>query len=223
MRDISFVIRAHNEERWVGHAIQSVLDIFGNKTQINVVYHQSTDDTLDVIKLFGKSFYNINVLSIDEKIYRPGLALNHGISFCNTDVVGILSSHCEIIAADKEKILKYFDDDKCFGVMGKQIPIYRGKKITPRYIWKNFAESTVKKNILEDDGDTKRPFFHNAFSFIKKQPIWFENKFNETLSGKEDRYWAKDLCDMGLYFWFDPDIKCQHHWTPAGATWSGIG
>lgn len=222
MRDISFVIRAHNEERWVGHAIQSVLDAFGNKTSIQIVYHQSSDDTLSVIKLFGKNFYNVNVMSIDEKIYRPGLAINRGVSLCETDVVGILSSHCEIVSVHKEKILKYFDDEKCFGVMGKQVPIYRGKRITPRYVWKNFVGDVVKRNVLEDDGDNKRPFFHNAFSFISKS-IWEQNKFDERLAGKEDRYWAKDLCEKGLHFWLDPDIVCDHHWTPNGATWSGIG
>lgn len=222
MRDVSFVIRAHNEERWVGHAIQSVLDVFGKKTKIQIVYHQSSDDTLEVIKLFGKNFYNINVTSVDERAYRPGLALNHGISFCDTDIVGILSSHCEIISADKEKLSSYFDDDKCFGVMGRQNPIYRGKRITPRYIWKNFSSNVQKKNIMEEDGDSKRPFFHNAFSFIKRT-TWLETKFDENLAGKEDRYWAKGLCDKGSYFLFDPEMKCDHHWTPAGATWSGIG
>ena len=53
---------------------------------------------------------------------------------------------------------------------------------------------------------------------LKKYP------FDETLPGKEDRYWAIDRVKEGHKYMYDGFYqKCNHFWTPGGATWKGIG
>ena len=52
----SFVIRTKNEEKWIGHAIQSVIDFSGDDTEIIIVDNESDDDTLEVVNLFPKRF-----------------------------------------------------------------------------------------------------------------------------------------------------------------------
>ena len=48
---ITFIIRTKNEERWIGHAIQSVLDRV-YRTEILIVDNNSTDKTLKIVKYF---------------------------------------------------------------------------------------------------------------------------------------------------------------------------
>ena len=42
---VSVIIRSKNEERWIGHSIQSVIDTF-NDVEIIIVDNGSKDDTL---------------------------------------------------------------------------------------------------------------------------------------------------------------------------------
>jgi len=219
---IGFVVRSRNEEQHVGFALQSIFDFFGEKTYVVVVDNESTDNTLHVVKSFPKKFFNIQITTIKNQTYTPGLALNTGLSLlkdAGCEFGGILSSHCEITKMNIDFLLNHFSDPSCFGVMGKQIPIRMGKRITPRYIWSNFQHQNVMSNIKESTLlDEDRYFFHNAFSFIRIDS-WNKIKFNENLAGKEDRFWAKDLIELGGNFIFDPRIECKHYWTDKGATW----
>jgi len=219
-QELSIVIRTRNEEEYVGFSIQSILDHFGKNTHIIIVDNESTDETLVNVALFPKKFYNIDVISLPKKEYTPGRSLNIGIEKAKSNIVGILSAHCSIQQFDIKKLKEYFNEEKCFGVMGKQIPIFKGKKITPRYIWKNFQIDSVAKNPLELSNDD-RYFFHNAFSFINKS-IWQDIPFDEDLTGKEDRFWAAKLIERGFNFYIDPSFACHHFWTKNGATWVGI-
>lgn len=218
---ISFVIRSRDEQQHVGFAIQSIMDHFGPKTPIVVVDNESRDETLRNVSIFPPRFYNIEVLNISRNTYSPGRALNLGIVQTKTPIVGILSAHCQITQIDLLKLKSYFVDPKCFGVAGKQIPVYKGKKVTPRYIWQNFCQTIPVKNIIENT-EEKRHFFHNAFSFIRRS-TWEACPFAEDLYGKEDRFWADKLVADGGHFYLDPMLVCHHFWTPNGATWINIG
>lgn len=220
---LGFIVRSRNEEQYIGFALQSIFDKFGNDTKVIVVDNESTDDTLKIVQNFPKKFFNIDVISIGRNDYTPGKALNLGLTELqnsNCNFAGILSSHCEITSCDLNSILHHFDDSSCFAIMGKQIPIKMGKRVNPRYIWSNFLHENVVKNIKEQTLlQEDRYFFHNAFSFLRINQ-WSQLKFDESLSGKEDRYWAKDQINLGKYFIFDPKLQCKHYWTAKGATWS---
>ena len=53
MDNISVIIRNKNEEKYIGYAIQSVIDNF-DKPEIIVVDNNSTDESLGIVKLFKK-------------------------------------------------------------------------------------------------------------------------------------------------------------------------
>jgi glycosyltransferase involved in cell wall biosynthesis len=61
MDNISVVIRNRNEERYIGYAIQSVLDTF-KKPEIIVVDNNSTDNSMGIVNTFDfedfKLWYN---------------------------------------------------------------------------------------------------------------------------------------------------------------------
>ena len=81
----SVVIRTKNEERWIGHAIQSVIDNI-KKPQIIIVDNKSKDKTLHIVKQFiedpklkdtSDHYTDIKISIVDE--YSPGKSLNLGV------------------------------------------------------------------------------------------------------------------------------------------------
>ena len=67
-----------------------------------------------------------------------------------------------------------------------------------------------------------RPFLHNAFCFYNISYLK-DHPFDESLSGKEDRYWAMDTIKNGQKYVYTPHIEVNHFYTKGGATWKGIG
>jgi len=211
---ISIVIRTRNEEKYIGFSIQSCIDHFKNP-EIIIVDDNSSDETLKIVSLFDK--YDIQVYKI-KKSYSPGYSLNYGVSKCNNDLVLILSAHCQIINMNLKIVNELLIKHRA--VFGNQIPIFHGKKISKRYIWSHFG---TKEEINLYSNIEDRYFLHNAFCFYNKSFLK-SNKFDEKLSGKEDRYWAINLVNnLKQSFIYTPKIEVNHFYTHKGATWKGIG
>lgn len=209
----SVIMRCRNEERFIGHALQSVVD-FLLDPEIIIMDNNSNDESMDIVRMFEK-WHNITVYNINE--YSPGRAINKAVEIASNEYILILSAHCVITKFDSHKIKKNLNSYA--SVFGKQIPVYKGKKINRRYIWHNFGEEP-KENPWSDEEN--RWFLHNAMACYKKSTLQ-QFPFDEELYGKEDRYWAKDVINSGQKVLYDPFIECTHHWTPNGATWKGIG
>lgn len=214
MDNISVIIRCRNEEEHIGFAIQSVIDHFKDP-EIIIVDNNSTDDSMKVVSLFDR--YNIKEYSVKDN-YTPGKALNFGVKQSNSDIILVLSAHSQITTLNIEMLNQWFRQGH-IAVFGNQTPIYKGKRITKRYIWSHFTND-IEKNLYSDIEN--RYFLHNAFCFYNRKFL-LENPFNENLSSKEDRYWAKDIVDKGYTYLYDSNQKCNHFYTTNGATWKGIG
>lgn len=223
-KSFSVIIRTKNEERWVGHTIQSVIDFLPG-AEIVIVDNNSTDETINICKMFSKpkifknddnSNYSKFIFSkIDN--YTPGKALNKGIKLSSRDNILIISSHCVIKKINYSNLNKNID--KFAGIFGNQNPIFCGKKIQKRYIWSNFSNN---KKLNYFSKIENRYFFHNAFAFFKKS-ILKKNIFDEDLVGKEDRHWAKKIVNKKMNFLYDPSHVVEHHYTINGNTWKGLG
>ena len=220
---ISAIIRTRNEDQWIGHCIQSLLDNF-EKPEILIIDNNSKDQTIEIVNDFkedknlishDKRYTTIKTFEINE--YSPGSALNLGVSEASNENILIMSAHCVINSLNIETLKKNFQNYKCF--YGNQIPVYRGKKIQKRYIWSNFIEKSCE-NFFSDQ--EKRYFLHNAFAFYNRNFL-IENPFDENLSGKEDRYWVNSIISKNYKIFYDPTISVYHHYTLNGATWKGIG
>jgi glycosyltransferase involved in cell wall biosynthesis len=210
---ISVIIRCKDEEQWIGHSIQSVLD-FLDDPEVIVIDNNSTDESMDVVRMF-EHHVDINKMSIDD--YSPGRSLNKGIANAKYEYILVISAHCVLTRMNWDEHRKNIDSH-CV-VFGKQIPLYRGRKIGERYIWGNFINES-KVNMFCDT--EKRYFLHNGLALYKKDTL-IQHPFEEKWYGKEDRYWANSMISNGMSTLYDPSIECFHHWTPGGATWKGIG
>ena len=210
---VSVIIRNHNERDYIGFAIQSVFNHIPN-AEILVIDDQSTDDSLDVVRLFMNRG-DIKILKIDD--YTPGKSINYGVGIASYETILVLSAHSQITKMDLgyvQSLLKFHS-----AVFGNQTPIYRGKKISKRYIWSHFVDNDVVNmhSTIED-----RPFLHNAFCFYNKSDL-IETPFDEELSTKEDRYWAIDILKEGKSYLYTPKIEVNHYYTGNGATSKGLG
>ena len=222
--EFSVIIRCKNEERWIGHAIQSVIDFIPDN-EIIIVDNLSTDKSLEVAKSFRRDpdlngnsehYTDVKIVTIDT--YTPGLALNLGAQHASYDNILVLSSHCVIKKFDLAEICSGLKNYA--GIFGNQIPLYQGKRISKRYLWKHFAEQKVEDMYSEME---ERHFFHNAVSVFTKDML-MQFPFNENIIGKEDRYWATDVIGSGLHTLYDPDsLEVEHHYTSNGNTWKGVG
>jgi len=88
MDNISVIIRNRNEERYIGYAIQSVLDTF-DKPEIIIIDNNSTDNSMGIVNTFD--FETIKTYNIDS--YSPGESLNYGVTKCSNDYILVLSAH----------------------------------------------------------------------------------------------------------------------------------
>jgi len=214
MDNVSIIIRNRNEAEFIGFAIQSCLDYF-NKPEIIIIDNESTDDSLEVVNLF-RDRTHIRVKYIKE--YTPGKALNLGVKYASRDYILILSAHSQITDINLE-IVKTQLDAGYVSVFGQQNPIYRGKKISKRYIWSHFVDNEVINMFSEIE---KRQFLHNAFAFYTRSFL-INNPMPEEYPGKEDRFWAIDVVEKGFSYLYNPSFKVNHFYTHRGATWKGIG
>lgn len=217
MDNISVIIRNKNEEQYIGFAIQSVIDHFKDP-EIIIVDNNSTDNSMEVVSMFRPTLKDkLKIININN--YSPGAALNIGATHCTNETILVLSAHAQITSINIEMLNQWFRNEY-IAVFGNQTPIYKGKKITKRYIWSHFKKDITDNLYSRIEG---RHFLHNAFCFYKKQ-ILLDNPFDETLQGKEDRYWAIDMVTKGHKYLYDGNYqKCNHYWTNNGATWKGLG
>lgn len=212
---VSVIIRNFNEEEYIGFAIQSVLDHINNP-EIIIVDNNSTDNSLGVVRLFNDRC-DIKIIKIDA--YTPGKSLNMGVNAASFNNILILSAHAQITALNLEKVKK--DLNRHVAVFGNQNPIYKGKKISKRYVWSHFKANEVIENMFSEIEN--RHFLHNAFCFYRRSYL-VDNPFDENLSGKEDRYWAEDTVKKGYTYLYDSvNLISNHYYTVNGATWKGLG
>jgi len=223
MSDISVIIRVKNEDRWIGHCIQSILDLV-RKPQIIIINDGSTDESLKIASLFRHDtslpfddprYADLQIYNIDH--YSPGKAINLGATLAHSDTVMVISAHCVLKAFNLKIIAQQLLDH--VAIFGQQVPYYHGKRLKKTYLWSHFGLHP-SINMFSDLED--RYFFHNAFSIFRKTYL-SEHPMNEDLVGKEDRYWAEHVVKSNLTYIYEPSLIVDHHFTSNGNTWRGIG
>ena len=227
----SVVLRVRNEERWVGYALQSIVDHIGESCEIIVVNNGTTDDSIRIVNLF--EYLDVKKVDIPSADYTPGKALNLGIKNASRERILILSAHCQINSFNSDFLDTKFKDNSVACIFGKQTPYYLGKQITPRYMWSHF-DDTPRENYYSEIED--RYFLHNGFALYRTEVVK-KYPFDNYWAAKEDRYWAQTIVEQNVSitrqrgknieekykFLYEPSLKCLHHYTSDGNTWKGIG
>ena len=88
MDKFSVLIRNRNEERYIGYAIQSVIDKLGEDIELVIVDNESTDNSLKIVKTFD--FVDVKEIQISKNNYTPGRSLNIGVEEASNPYLLIL-------------------------------------------------------------------------------------------------------------------------------------
>ena len=116
MNDLSVIIRVRNEERYIGHTIQSVLEYCSN-SEIIVIDNNSTDSSIKIVDHFkrdpsldGDSTHGYgNIINLNINDYSPGRALNLGVQNATKKYIMIISAHCVIKLLNLNEIINYLE------------------------------------------------------------------------------------------------------------------
>ena len=115
---ISIIIRTKDEEAWIESCLNSILSQSIKNVEIIIVDNYSQDNSLKIFKKFGlKKIYKI-------KNYKPGKALNLGISKSTGDYIVCLSPHCIPKGQNWLKnLIKSLNRNDIGAVYGRQLPM----------------------------------------------------------------------------------------------------
>ena len=197
MKKVSIVIRAHNEEKWIGHCLREIYSQDFTDFEIILVDNNSTDRTLAIASEFPLK----KIVNIDN--FFPGLAINQGILESNGEFIVLLSAHC--IPTTKDwlfKLISNFDDTEVVGVYGRQEPLPFSTDFDKRDLLLTFG---LDKKIQRKDS-----FFHNANSAIRRT-ILATIPIDNTLTNIEDRVWAKSVIEQGHVLVYEPEASVYHY------------
>jgi glycosyltransferase involved in cell wall biosynthesis len=194
---ISVVIRAKDESAWLGRCLTAIR----NQTlpaEIVAVDNESTDGSGELCRRHG-----CTVLSLSDSEFSFGRALNQGIAASSGEYVAILSAHC-VPLNDMwlHRLAANFRDPQIAGVYGRQEPLPDSTDFDKRDLWTTFG---VERRVQRRDF-----FFHNANAMIRRS-VWDQIPFDETLSGVEDRVWAREVIAAGHVLVYEPAASVYHH------------
>lgn len=198
MPDVSIIIRAKNEEAWIGHCLKMVFAQDYENFEVVLVDNASTDNTVAIARRYPVA----QVINIDH--FKPGLAINEGIKVSRGRLIVCLSAHCVPRSIDwlSQLSRNFVDAPHIAGVYGRQLPV-------------SFTEPIDKRDLLTVFGLDRRVqekdyFFHNANSMFPRS-IWDQFPFDEDVTNVEDRVWGKDVIDAGYNIIYDPDAAVYHY------------
>lgn len=174
--EVSIVIRAKNEERFIGQTLSAVFtqDI-QLPFEVIVIDSGSTDRTLEIVRQFDVRLYEI-----EPSHFTFGYALNYGASLALGNYIIYLSAHC--IPVDSIWMANLLEplrsDPFVAATYGNQIPI---KGVNP------FEEYSL---VFGYGNGTAH--FCNANSAVRKS-VWGKYAFDEKAIFAEDFIWSQVL------------------------------
>ena len=195
---ISVVIRTKNEQEWLRRCLTAVSMQDHPLFEVVVVDNDSVDGTRSIARRFG-----CRIVSISDRHFRYGRALNRGFQHARGDLVAILSGHC-IPSHDHwlSTLAAHFEDPQVVGVYGRQVPLPDSHPFDKRDLWTTFG---IERRVQRVDY-----FFHNANSMVRRE-TWKRIAFDNDINGVEDRDWAKRVLAAGHRIVYEPLAVVHHH------------
>jgi glycosyltransferase involved in cell wall biosynthesis len=192
------IVRTKNEAAWIAQALDALTRQTDVDADIVVVDNESTDGTLEIA-----TRYPCRVLSISDRDFSYGRALNIGIRETGGDLVAIISGHC-IPTSDRwlRRLCANFSRPSVAGVYGRQEPLPDSTAFDKRDLWTTFG--------LDRRTQRQDYFFHNANSMLRRA-VWEAVPFDEDLPGVEDRDWARRVQELGWQIVYEPRASVFHH------------
>lgn len=193
---VSIIVRAKNEEKWIGICLKNILSQSYKNFEIILVDSGSTDKTIEKARQFP-----LEVINITD--FRPGYAINEGIRNSSGDIIVCLSSHC--IPSNNDwlrNLIAPLKDNEICCVYGRQLPM-------------NFTSAIDKRDLAVVFGEDSRlqikdGYINNANSAFRRLD-WEQYPFDELTTNIEDRIWGNLMISLGRKILYEPSAKVFHH------------
>jgi glycosyltransferase involved in cell wall biosynthesis len=171
---------AYNAEKYIGRAIDSILNQSYQKFELIIVNDASTDKTLNIIRKYAKRDKRIRYIS-NKKNKLIAHSLNKGIQMSYGEIIARMDGDDESMPDRLEKQLKVLLTNKKTAVVGADLDVVntKGKKISKRTYP---VESTDLKRLMF----RYSPFSHPVVMYRK-------NAFLEFGGYREDIFPAEDI------------------------------
>lgn len=206
---VSVVIPIHNEERYIGNCLDSLLnqDYPMNLIEAILVDGMSTDGTRDIIEKYTSKYSFIKLIDNPEKSVQ--YALNHGIKAAKNKYIVRFDAHSEYATDYVSKCIEYHlktDADNIGGpniVMGKH-PVQQA--VAAAY-YSPFALGGGRNHIEGYEGYSDTVSFG---SFLRSTAEKL-NYFDEDLTLNEDDDFNFRLIENGGKVYITPEIRSTYY------------
>lgn len=198
MNKYTVVIRCKDEARWLADCRKGLELQSAGSMGVIFVDSGSTDGSIELAESFGWSL----VKYPKNEPFNYSKALNIGLEQCETEYALLLSAHCLLASVHSVSILlSTASRHGAAGVFGRQLPTSQSHPVDVRDLLTVFGREKIVYS--------QHPFFHNAFSIIRKD-IWLRHRFDTQINGIEDRIWAKSVVAEGHKIIYEPSA-CVYH------------
>jgi GT2 family glycosyltransferase len=199
MPKVTIVIRAKDEEYWLGSALRQIKAQAFDDYEIVLVDSGSTDSTKGIFL----SDVPEGILVELEGSYTPGKAINAGFRAGSGSLLVLLSAHCvPVDEAWLGNLVAVMDDPGVGAAYGRQVPLASSHPLDKRDLLNTFG---VERRVQRED-----TFFHNANSIIRRD-LWEAIPFDEETPHIEDRIWAGQIIPHGYSLVYEPSASVYHH------------
>ena len=203
---VSVVIPAHNEERYIGKCIDSVLRTEWPREmlEILVIDHSSTDCTAGLARAAGAQVLPIST-------GRIGAVRNAGLAAAKGEFVAYVDGDCSVPASWLQTAVSLLQSDKSIGAVG-------GPCLSPAdgtWVERSLAPSAI------EPGFARRVKAIATSSFIARTSLLREQGgFDEELVSGEDDEMSNRIRSRGLALVSASDCHIVHHGYPQ--TWHDV-
>lgn len=185
MTTTSVVIRALNEEKYIGRLLAGLAEQRVQADEIILVDSGSTDATVSIAQHYG-----CRIVHIKKEEFSFGRALNIGCEAATSDVLIFMSAHVyPVYDTYIEHIARPFDDPTVAVSYGRHLGDERTKFSEARLMLKWFPQNSVP--------DQGHGFSNNGNCAVRRSR-WQETPYDETLTGLEDLDFGNKAVQAGL-------------------------
>ena len=199
MPRVTIVIRAKNEEFWLGKCLGQIAAQDFKDYEVVLVDSGSTDNTREI---FRAGVPRGKVVDSPEP-FLPGRAINKGIAAGSGELAVILSAHC-VPASERwlGALVRAVGPSDVCGAYGRQLPLPSSQPADTRDLLNLFG---VEPRLHRRD-----TFFHNANSIVRRS-VWEDVPFDPDTPHIEDRIWAEHVIPLGWTIAYEPEAAVYHH------------
>lgn len=193
---ISVVMPAHNAQKYLGSAIESILNQTFKKFELIIVNDASADKTLQIIKSFAKKDSRIRIINNKKRLDIAG-SLNNGIKMARSDIIARMDADDISLPNRLEIQYKLINNSKKIAVVGANIVVMDPQE-------KDISARSYPAN----SKDLKACFF--KYSPFAHPVVMFRKKIFDEVGGYDPEYSPTEDLDL----WFRMGIKHEFKSVP---------